>query len=56
MATAAAGKGRRSKTATAPTGSPSPRISMITSRVPAAFTIFTRPVTMKWIRSAGSPS
>src|SRR5262245_34155544 len=55
-AIAEAGKGRCSKTATAPTGSPGPRISRIRSRSGAALTILTRPTKRKWMKSAGSPS
>ena len=55
-ATAEAGNGRCSKTATAPTGSPGPRISRIRSLSGAALTIFTRPTKRKWMKCAASPS
>ena len=46
-ATAVAGNGRCSNTATAPTGSPGPRISRIRSRSGVALTILTRPTKKK---------
>ena len=47
-ALAEAGKGKPSKEATAPTGSPGPKISRITSRPDGAMRkIFTRPLTTK---------